>query len=179
MRPHINRGVTYYATLWVIQRTKSLPLIYLKDIRKILKTLIVAVSFYSFLAWANVAQEDTIAVDIQSALYVTVLNVPPDSPPSPKFDLTPTEDGFCVSFVKKNGFSQYSGNANEWMKYINSRIPAIGEAVVLSYGDIGHLALITNITDEGIEIYEQNFVGQWIVSHQLLDKRRVIGYISN
>ncbi len=94
------------------------------------------------------------------------------------FDLTPTADGYCVSFVQKNGFQNYHGNANQWIKYINSKVPRVGSAVVESYGTIGHLALVTSITKAGIEVYEQNFVGRWIVSHRILNTYELIGYIN-
>ena len=103
-----------------------------------------------------------------SDVYVTATN----SPVTLKFDLGSTEDGYCVSFVQKNGFGAYRGNANEWIKYINSSEPCEGCAVVMSYGPIGHVALFHNG-----EIWHQNFEGRGIVSHGPLDKSRVIGYI--
>lgn len=101
-------------------------------------------------------------------------------PYASKFDLTPTEDGWCVSFVQKNGFEAYRGNANEWIKYINSFTPSIGAVVVLSEGKggIGHLALVTAFTEEGVEVYEQNYQQLGVVSHRVIDSSRVIGYVT-
>ena len=100
--------------------------------------------------------------------FIVALN----APQTLKFDLGPTEDGYCVSFVQKNGFEAYRGNANEWIKYINSFVPSEGAVVVMNYGEIGHLALFHNG-----ELWEQNFEGRGIVSHRPLDKSHVIGYV--
>ena len=119
--------------------------------------------------WAAEEPQDT-----YSDQFVVASNSP-NLPRGATFDLTPTVDGYCVSFVQKNGFSGLRGNANEWIKYIDPLIkePCEGCAVVMSYGPIGHLALFHNG-----EIWHQNFEGRWIVSHGELDKSRVIGYIA-
>ena len=93
-----------------------------------------------------------------------------------EFDPTPTSDGYCVSFVQKNGFSGFRGNANEWIKYIDPNIkePQEGYAVVLSYGEIGHIGVF-----HAGELWHQNFEGRGIVSHGAIDQSRVIGYIPN
>ena len=93
-----------------------------------------------------------------------------------EFNPNPTLDGYCVSFVQQNGFSELRGNANEWIKYIDPNIknPLEGYAVVMSYGDIGHLGIYHNG-----EVWHQNFEGRGIISHTLLDRSRVIGYIQS
>ena len=115
--------------------------------------------------WASEEPQDT---------YPQQFVIAHNSPVTPKFDLGATEDGYCVSFVQKNGFSQYRGNANEWIRYIDPTItePQEGYAIVMSYGDIGHLGVFHNG-----EVWHQNFEGRGIVSHGQLDKSRVIGYI--
>ena len=118
--------------------------------------------------WAAEEPQET-----YSSQFVIAHNSPKIAP-GRTFNPDPTEDGYCVSFVQQNGFSGLHGNANEWIKYIDphTMIPQEGYAVVMSYGDIGHLGIFHNG-----ELLHQNFEGRWIVSHWPLDKSRVIGYI--
>jgi surface antigen len=90
-----------------------------------------------------------------------------------------TLDGYCVSYVQQYGFEAYKGNANEWIKYINSTEPSIGAVVVLKEGPMGHLALVIDYTGEKVFITEQNYLGRGIVSTRWIDRNypKIIGYI--
>ena len=91
----------------------------------------------------------------------------------------PTEDGECVSFVKANGFDQYFGDAETWDRYINSSEPEVGSVVVLKEGPNGHLALVLEVRDTEIDIVEQNFEENGVISYRTLSKNysRIVGYV--
>jgi len=91
----------------------------------------------------------------------------------------PVGDGQCVAFIQSNGYGAYRGNAEDWKVYINSDVPVIGGVVVLNEGQFGHLALIIDITDEGIRAVEQNYQGVGIVSYRVLDfnYEGIIGFV--
>lgn len=133
--------------------------------------------FYFSLAWASVVQENTIEVETPLGSYSDLFVNAQSYPPIPRFDLRPTEDGYCVSFVQKNGYQSYHGNANDWIKYINSDTPSIGAVAVMSYGYIDHLELVVDIDSDGVHICDQNFTGQGIVDCRIMDKYHLIGYV--
>ncbi len=81
----------------------------------------------------------------------------------------PTRDGQCVSFVQAHGYSGLRGNAKDWRKYINTSYPQAGGVVVFvgkSYGRYGHIALITSVKEDSIQVVEQNFYGLRVVDHR-------------
>lgn len=88
-------------------------------------------------------------------------------------------DGQCVPFVQAHGFSKMHGNANQWAKYINVHTPTSGGVVVLKGGKYGHVALITAVKANSIQVVEQNYYGPYIIDHReiSLNDRTIIGFI--
>lgn len=101
-------------------------------------------------------------------------------PPKPVFKRSVTSDGWCVSFVRQNGFEKYTGDADRWLTYVNSQIPEVGSVIVLDEGPIGHLALVEEVTIDTIKVIEQNYLGRWIVSERTLDRsyKNILGYVT-
>jgi LysM repeat protein len=91
----------------------------------------------------------------------------------------PVGDGQCVAFVRAHGFSTMSGNANTWKRYINTPSPATGGVVVLRGGRYGHVALVTAVKSNSIQIVEQNYYGPYIIDHREipLNDRSIVGFI--
>ena len=91
----------------------------------------------------------------------------------------PTEDGWCVSFVRSHGFEEYNGDAHTWKRFINALEPIVGSAIVLDEGTDGHVALITAVSSGSLDLIEQNFEGLGIVSTRSLDRfsTSIVGYI--
>jgi LysM repeat protein len=92
----------------------------------------------------------------------------------------PTGNGQCVDFVQAHGFSRFRGNAYQWAKFTTPGIaPATGQVVVLKGGRWGHVALITAVKENSIQVVEQNFYGHYIIDHReisLADKA-IIGFV--
>lgn len=89
-------------------------------------------------------------------------------------------DGQCVSFVQAHGFSEYSGNAGTWKRYVNTTNPRAGDVVVLREGPVGHVALIESVSSQSLDLWEQNYEGPYIVSRRTIPKDygRIVGFIS-
>jgi hypothetical protein len=107
--------------------------------------------------------------------YVVAVNSPTLFIPKEE----PTDDGWCVSYVRAHGYEQYTGDAKDWANYINSDEPTIGGVVVLDEGPLDHLALITAVSSASLDLIEQNFEGLGIVSTRSLDRSSedIIGFI--
>ena len=88
-------------------------------------------------------------------------------------------NGQCVAFVQAHGFSNLSGNANQWKKYINIHAPVAGGVVVLKGGPYGHVALITAVKSNSVQVVEQNYYGHYIIDHREISLRddSIIGFI--
>ncbi len=88
-------------------------------------------------------------------------------------------DGQCVPFVQAHGFSNLHGNAYQWAEYINSKAPVIGGVAVLKGGRYGHVALITAIKPDSVQVVEQNYYGAYIIDHReiSLNDRSIVGFI--
>ncbi len=91
----------------------------------------------------------------------------------------PVGDGQCVAFVQAHGFSHFHGNAYQWKKYINTSNPSPGGVVVLLGGRFGHVALITAVTLNSVQIVEQNYFRPYVVDHReiSLGDRSIVGFI--
>ena len=89
-------------------------------------------------------------------------------------------DGQCVPFVQAHGFADLHGNAYQWARYINTKAPSSGDAVVLKGGRFGHVAIITAVKASSIQVVEQNYYGPYIVDHRELafDDRTIVGFIT-
>jgi hypothetical protein len=66
-------------------------------------------------------------------------------------------DCSCVLFVKsKTGFSRSIGYARNWPK--NTTAPQVGGVVITNESRAGHVAYITGLNSESIEVIEANYV---------------------
>lgn len=99
--------------------------------------------------------------------------------------LSESDNGQCVNFVKyligyTNG---YSGNAKEWIKYINSEIPSVGSVVVfekfVNPSQLGHLAVVKEVKRNQIKIIERNYGQLYLVNERWIDINdpMISGYI--
>ena len=88
-------------------------------------------------------------------------------------------NGQCVPFVQAHGFANLHGNAYQWKKYINTSVPNSGGVVVLKGGRFGHIALITAVKPNSIQVVEQNYYGLYVIDHReiSIDDRTIIGFI--
>ncbi len=93
---------------------------------------------------------------------------------------SPIGNGQCVPFVQAHGYADLHGNAYQWKKYINTPEPTIGGVVVLKGGRYGHVALITAVKPDSIQVVEQNYFGPHIVDHReiAINDRAVVGFIT-
>lgn len=88
-------------------------------------------------------------------------------------------NGQCVDFVQAHGFSRMSGNAYTWKRYINTKTPVTGGVIVLRGGRYGHVALVTSVKADSVQIVEQNYYGPYIIDHReiALNDKSIVGYI--
>jgi len=91
----------------------------------------------------------------------------------------PVGDGQCVAFVQAHGFSNLHGNAYQWTKYINTPTPVVGGVAVLRGGRWGHIAVITAVKLDSIQLVEQNYYGLYVIDHReiSLSDRSIKGFI--
>lgn len=91
----------------------------------------------------------------------------------------PVGNGQCVDFVQAHGFSRMSGNAYQWAKYINTTVPVAGGVVLFKGGRWGHIAIITAVKTNSIQVVEQNYYGLYIIDHReiSLNDRAIVGFI--
>jgi LysM repeat protein len=91
----------------------------------------------------------------------------------------PVGNGQCVDFVQAHGFPKLSGNANTWKRYINTPVPVAGGVVVFRGGRFGHVALITAVKTNSIQVVEQNYYSPYVIDHReiSLTDRSIVGFI--
>lgn len=96
-----------------------------------------------------------------------------------KDEFAPVGDGQCVAFVQAHGFSEFSGNAGTWKRYINTKNPRAGDVVVLREGPVGHVALLETVASQSLGLLEQNYEGRYIVSRRTISRNyaRIVGFI--
>lgn len=117
--------------------------------------------------------------DDQVLIIGTELIVPGGELPGPKPSMKPAArnaggfgiykpvgDGQCVAFVRAHGYPDLHGNAYLWANYINTLIPVPGGVVVFRGGRYGHVALITAVEANSIQIVEQNYYGLYVIDHR-------------
>lgn len=97
-------------------------------------------------------------------------------------DENPINAGQCVNYVKYvlgNKAVNYSGNAEDWQRFINSTEPSMYSIVVLNMSAWGHVGFIIAYDAETVTIRSRNWEGKWIVSDNILsrDDARILGYI--
>lgn len=128
----------------------------------------------------------------QSLITDTELMVPGGELPGPKPVISaaargsgghgiyvPVGNGQCVDFVQAHGYPNLHGNAYLWANYINTPAPVVGGVVVLKGGRFGHVAIVTAITPDSIQIVEQNYYGPYIIDHRQisLSDKSIVGFI--
>lgn len=91
----------------------------------------------------------------------------------------PVGNGQCVDFVQAHGFSNLAGNANTWKKYINTSTPMPGAVVVLKGGPYGHVALVTAVKEDSIQVVEQNYYGHYVIDHREISikDKSIVGFV--
>ncbi len=91
----------------------------------------------------------------------------------------PIGDGQCVAFVQSHGYAGMHGNAYQWARYINTNYPTVGGVVVFRGGRYGHVAIVTAVKANSIQIVEQNYYGPYIIDHRevSLDSKSIVGFI--
>lgn len=91
--------------------------------------------------------------------------------------------GQCVGYVKYHlrGIAPgLSGNANEWIQYINNDQPIVGSVAVLRIGKWGHIGFVVKEDEKTVTIRSRNYEGLWIISDNTFDRNdeRIHGYIT-
>lgn len=103
--------------------------------------------------------------------------------PTNKIIVLPSDNGIgagqCVGYIQHVTGVKFSGNANTWTRYINSRVPTVGAIVVQNLSRFGHIGVIVKVTDDKIIVRSRNIVGLWIVSDNTynINDPRNLGYI--
>lgn len=94
-------------------------------------------------------------------------------------DMFPRTAGQCVSYIKYHTGLNYSGNAIEWVKHVNSEVPIIGSVIVLDVNSWGHMGIVIGINNNIVTVRSRNWRGLWIVSDDQFDinDTRIMGYI--
>jgi len=94
-------------------------------------------------------------------------------------DWNPWSAGQCIGWIRAVTGVNFSGNASEWVKYVNSQVAEIDTIVVLNVSKYGHIGLIIDKDDTSITVRSRNYQGLWVVSDDKfdLDDSRILGYI--
>ena len=103
-------------------------------------------------------------------------------------DENPLYAGQCVNYVKYITGVNHSGNAGQWVQYINSNVPVIteeeGSIMVMNTGKFGHIAIAKYIDDTKVLMNGRNqgtVSGSelWMISDKWIniDDERILGYI--
>ena len=71
-------------------------------------------------------------------------------------DTDPRTAGQCVLWVKWITGLNYSGDAKDWIKYINSKEPKNGSIVVIDSGYWGHIGIQVRETNDTIIVKSRN-----------------------
>ena len=117
----------------------------------------------------------------------TEVSVKVEGPIEPPPSLTSVKyygNGTCVPYARQRTGVKLYGWAGSFLEkaeekgYTVTEVPQIGCVMVTSEGG-GHVAVVEDITEEGILISEQNYEGLYIVSKRILDPEdeSILGYI--
>lgn len=89
-------------------------------------------------------------------------------------------NGQCVAYARHASGLKHRGNAIEWKKFINSRIPKKGSVVVLNYGKLGHVAVVEAVSGGTITVSEQNYYGPYIINRRNISRNdpHILGYVA-
>lgn len=87
--------------------------------------------------------------------------------------------GQCVCWIKYVTGLDFSGDAIEWRKRINSNVPKPGFVAVMKIGKWGHLGRVESVTEPKEIIRSRNWEGKWIVSDNefYINDPIILGYI--
>lgn len=94
-------------------------------------------------------------------------------------DVNPRTAGQCAIWANYHAGTNYSGNAIEWKKYINSETPEPGDIIVLSLSYWGHVGIVLSVQDGQVTYRSRNQDGLWVVSDNTIptDSQDILGYI--
>ena len=81
--------------------------------------------------------------------------------------------------MQAHGYPNLHGNAYLWAKYSNTPTPVVGGVVVFRGGRFGHVAIVTAVEANSIQIVEQNYYGLYVIDHRQvsLDDKSIRGFI--
>lgn len=89
--------------------------------------------------------------------------------------------GQCVNYARALSGQYLSGNANEWLTYVNSWKPSLKAVVVLDKGKFGHLGVVFYIDWENkrFKYVSRNELGLWIINETEMnfDDPRILGFV--
>lgn len=138
---------------------------------------------------SNVAEDDIIIINQSYVLPIVRLDSLAKNqwqyyPPTTKRIILPCDTaawhaGQCVCWVKTVTGVDFSGNANVWVKYVDTYTPSVGAIVVLKTGNVGHVGIVVKVTKDTITVRSRNYQGLWIVSDDEFqrDDSIILGYI--
>ncbi len=105
-----------------------------------------------------------------------------DYPELPR-ELFDYDNGQCVNYAKTLSGIFHSGNAIDWVRYVDSDTPSLRSVMVFdtSHSELGHLAVVYKIDPrKEILVVERNYIDEWIISTRSLDwdDPSIIGYVT-
>lgn len=135
--------------------------------------------------YSNEPLQGDVYVQALSSIGIQTPNIKQIGPTKNKIflpgDDNPRVAGQCVNYVKYVTGIEYSGNAFEWVKYINSDSPTKYSIAVIRAGKWGHIGLVVDddYSDGRVTIRSRNWEGLWIISDDEfdIDDLRIAGYI--
>lgn len=87
------------------------------------------------------------------------------------------EWGWCTFFADQQRPDIHAtGNAADWIRYANSKTPAIGSVAVNTQG-LGHVAIVTAVDGNRVQVVHMNWRGFGVVSTDWVDASYWSGYI--
>ncbi|MFA6423242.1 MAG: LysM peptidoglycan-binding domain-containing protein [Patescibacteria group bacterium] len=85
--------------------------------------------------------------------------------------------GQCVPFAREYSGKPVYGVA-KWIMP-NSQAPAVGGVILTSESGYGHVAVVTSVNSDSVEIIERNYTSGWITKRVLpIDSRVIRGYFN-
>ncbi len=118
-------------------------------------------------------------------LTETVILPEPVIPQRPAIPGNGYDAGNCTFFVKEQrpDLPNFLGNANQWLNsavaegFQTGSKPIKGAVAVTTAGGLGHVAYVTAVHDDSIEISEMNYSGLGVVTHRTTSVSEWNGFI--